>query len=68
MRKERRTGHHWSDCAVNNGPALTPGPCDCGATKAARRWWTWFYHLAHIRVAHWKIYLQARIAHVFCRL
>lgn len=21
---------HWSDCAVNNGPALKPGPCDCG--------------------------------------
>lgn len=26
-----RTGAHWSDCAVNNGPALEPGPCDCGA-------------------------------------
>lgn len=22
---------HKSDCAVNNGPALPPGPCDCGA-------------------------------------
>lgn len=21
---------HRSDCAVNNGPALEPGPCDCG--------------------------------------
>src|SRR5689334_14852305 len=21
---------HSSDCAVNNGPAETPGPCDCG--------------------------------------
>ena len=21
---------HYSDCAVNNGPALEPGPCDCG--------------------------------------
>ena len=21
---------HWSDCAVNNGPAYEPGPCDCG--------------------------------------
>lgn len=20
---------HLSDCPVNNGPALTPGPCDC---------------------------------------
>jgi hypothetical protein len=24
-------GEHWSDCAVNNGPALPIGPCDCGA-------------------------------------
>ena len=22
---------HKSDCAVNNGPAYEPGPCDCGA-------------------------------------
>lgn len=21
---------HWSDCAVNNGPALPVGSCDCG--------------------------------------
>jgi hypothetical protein len=21
---------HWSFCAVNNAPALPPGPCDCG--------------------------------------
>lgn len=21
---------HWSDCAVNNGPALPSGPCNCG--------------------------------------
>ena len=21
---------HASDCATNNGPALEPGPCDCG--------------------------------------
>lgn len=21
---------HWSSCAVNNAPALEPGPCDCG--------------------------------------
>lgn len=24
---------HKSDCATNNGPALPPGPCDCGAGK-----------------------------------
>ena len=23
-------GEHASDCAVNNGPALPEGPCDCG--------------------------------------
>ena len=22
---------HWSDCAVNNGPAYPAGECDCGA-------------------------------------
>jgi hypothetical protein len=21
---------HWSSCSTNNGPALPPGPCDCG--------------------------------------
>ncbi len=21
---------HWSSCAVNNGPALPVGPCNCG--------------------------------------
>ena len=26
-------GLHRSDCAVNNGPALPVGPCDCGASK-----------------------------------
>jgi hypothetical protein len=25
---------HRSDCAVHNGPALEPGPCDCGADLA----------------------------------
>ena len=24
---------HWSDCAVYNGPAYKPGPCDCGGFK-----------------------------------
>jgi hypothetical protein len=23
---------HLSDCAVHNGPAMEPGPCDCGAS------------------------------------
>lgn len=26
---------HASDCAVNNGPALPPGPCDCGGALPA---------------------------------
>lgn len=25
---------HASDCAVNNGPAYPPGPCNCGAVFA----------------------------------
>lgn len=29
-----KTVLHWSDCAVNNGPALPPGPCTCGGFKA----------------------------------
>jgi hypothetical protein len=24
---------HYSSCAVNNAPALPPGPCDCGGYK-----------------------------------
>jgi len=24
---------HLSDCAVHNGPAYEPGPCDCGASN-----------------------------------
>lgn len=24
---------HFSDCAVNNGPALEAGACDCGASE-----------------------------------
>lgn len=32
-------GPHMSDCAVHNGPALPPGPCNCGreAFRSARR-------------------------------
>lgn len=26
---------HWSDCAINNGPALRAGPCDCGMLELA---------------------------------
>lgn len=27
---------HYSDCAVNNGPALEAGPCTCGGFKAGQ--------------------------------
>jgi hypothetical protein len=26
---------HWSDCAMNNGPAYEAGPCDCGGLNLA---------------------------------
>ena len=33
---------HDSDCAVNNAPAMEPGPCDCGAlAKHERRYVAW---------------------------
>lgn len=30
---------HWSDCAVNNGPALPIGECDCGGLELADGAW-----------------------------
>lgn len=27
---DNKTRGHFSSCALHNGPALTPGPCDCG--------------------------------------
>lgn len=27
----KRAGIHLSDCARHHGPAMMPGPCDCGA-------------------------------------
>ena len=31
---------HWSDCAVHNGPAYPPGPCNCsGIAGSFRRLW-----------------------------
>jgi len=29
MRIAEAATMHLSDCALHNGPALTPGPCDC---------------------------------------
>lgn len=26
-------GEHWMHCAVHNGPAFEPGPCDCGVAE-----------------------------------
>lgn len=33
-KSEKRIGH-WSDCAIYNGPAFEPGPCDCGGLDLA---------------------------------
>src|SRR3954453_8826170 len=37
---------HGSDCAVNHGPALPAGPCDCGGLDLAA------YGLERFSVAH----------------
>lgn len=55
--KENAMIQHDSDCAVHNGPALPPGPCNCGAqAKYERRWLAYLYqrgctHLARRRIA-----------------
>ncbi len=56
---------HWSDCAVHNAPAYQPGPCDCGAFKARRRWWTYLCHLLRIQVSFLKNALQFQIRRLF---
>lgn len=28
---------HWSDCALQSGPASFPMPCDCAGLKGGRR-------------------------------
>ena len=30
IEQHRKETAHYSDCAVNNGPALPVGPCNCG--------------------------------------
>lgn len=30
---------HWSDCALHNGPAMRPRPCNCGVQDALRYQW-----------------------------
>lgn len=32
----KRKVKHASDCAVHDAPAMTPGPCTCGAAKAEK--------------------------------
>ena len=55
--KENAMIQHDSDCAVHNGPALPPGPCNCGAqAKYERRWIAYLYqrgctHLTRRRIA-----------------
>lgn len=29
---------HKSDCATNNGPAMEPGPCDCGQWRVGSKY------------------------------
>ena len=56
---------HFSDCAVYNGPAYLPGPCDCGAVKAHKRWWTYLYRLLRIRHARLRSVLRTRLRNLF---
>ena len=52
---------HYSDCAVYNEPAYPNEPCDCGAVKARKRWWTYLYHLSRIRYARLRSVLRSRL-------
>lgn len=33
IEEAQKPAQHWSDCAVNNGPAYPAGECDCGGYK-----------------------------------
>ena len=57
---------HWSDCSIHNED--NPGPCDCGASIADRKWWTALYHLVCIRLWALRIRLGIWSARIFCRL
>ena len=52
---------HYSDCAVFNTPAYPPGDCDCGAAKAHKRWWAYFYHPSCIRYARLRSVFLSRL-------
>lgn len=56
---------HWSDCALHNEPATLAGPCNCGAARSGRGFWTSLSHLVCIRGAHWRMRLRSWIGRVF---
>ena len=56
---------HWSDCSVYNEPAYPAGPCDCGAAKAHKRWWSYVHHLFCIRLSALKMSLEATVKRLF---
>jgi len=55
---------HWSDCALNSGPARWPMPCDCkgirGGKQSAKVFYRWGYNLAE-RLRKFRSLWQARI-------
>ena len=59
------TAVHYSDCSVYNEPAYPNGPCDCGAAKARKRWWSYLYHLSRIRYARLRSVLRSRLRQLF---
>ena len=59
---------HWSDCSVYNAPAFEPGPCDCGAAKAHKKWWSYAYHLFGIQVSALKMRIRTRLEILFPKL
>ena len=56
---------HYSDCAVYRGPAYVPGPCNCGATKAGKRWWAYLYRFSCIWLARLRSVLRSRLRTLF---
>lgn len=59
---------HDSDCAVHNGPALPPGPCNCGAqAKYERRWIAYLRQRGCRAVAHRRIAFGMWLGQRFCQ-
>jgi len=46
MKPEKKDINHWSDCAVNNGPAYEPGECDCGGSPGVHCEGKWEFNTA----------------------